>query len=54
MMALPLKAIAPPAAKSKPDMEERLAKDIRVSLFSVAHAQTPDTSKNADFGHASD
>jgi hypothetical protein len=54
MMALPLKAIAPAAAKSKPDIEERLAKVIRESLFFVAHAQLPEASKCADFGHASD
>lgn len=37
-MALPLNAIAPAAAKSKPESEERLSVDIGTSLFALTRA----------------
>jgi len=40
-MALPLNAIAPAAAKSKPESEERLIVDIGTSLFALTRAHIP-------------
>lgn len=44
-MALPLNAIAPAAAKSKPDSEERLGVDIGTSLFALTRIHMPNRSQ---------
>jgi hypothetical protein len=54
MIALPLKAIAPAAAKSKPDSEERLGEDIGTSLFALTHNSLHNDTKKALKRHASD
>lgn len=45
MMALPLKAIAPATARSKPENEERLGVDIGTSLCALAHTNWLNTVK---------
>ena len=54
MMAFPLKAIAPAAAKSKPDSEERLDVVIGTSLFPHKLSNFHKIAKKVFTRHASD